>query len=125
MKISYTKASTFPRNLIPLLKKRGLRITDDQRATSYLTNIGYFRLSAYLYPLLDTPKENHIYKSGVTFSEHRWVNLPNDANPDSNAPENAFYSVTTTSTDNNNEPTAPQTTVYFVFFRQKLFHFRL
>lgn len=50
-----------------LLKKRGLIIADEQRASGYLANIGYFRLSAYLYPLLDIPKEDHIYKSGVTF----------------------------------------------------------
>jgi len=67
MKISYSKTCTLPQDLIPLLKKRGLFIADEQRAISYLTNIGYFRLSAYLYPLLEMPKENHIYKSGATF----------------------------------------------------------
>lgn len=68
MKISYSKTCTLPKDLIPLLKKRGLFIADEQRAISYLANIGYFRLSAYLYPLLDTPKENHIYKSDATFN---------------------------------------------------------
>lgn len=67
MKISYSKACTLPPDLIPLLKKRGLIISEEQRAISYLTNIGYFRLSAYLYPLLDIPKENHVYKNGATF----------------------------------------------------------
>jgi len=68
MKVNYSKTCVLPPDLIPLLKKRGLFIADEQHAISYLTNIGYFRLSAYLYPLLDMPKENHIYKSGTTFN---------------------------------------------------------
>jgi abortive infection bacteriophage resistance protein len=56
-----------PLDLIPLLKNRGLSIPDEQRAISYLTNIGYFRLSAYLYPLLKEPKIEHRYKDGATF----------------------------------------------------------
>ena len=67
MKVNYSKTCTLPRDLIPLLKERGLIIDDEQRTISYLTNIGYFRLSSYLYPLLDMPKENHIYKNGATF----------------------------------------------------------
>jgi abortive infection bacteriophage resistance protein len=67
MKVSYTKKCTLLQDLIPLLKSRGLSIPDEKRAISYLTNIGYFRLSAYLYPLLKDPKTDHIYKDGVTF----------------------------------------------------------
>ncbi|MDR2496594.1 MAG: Abi family protein [Tannerellaceae bacterium] len=33
----------------------------------YLATIGYFRLSAYFYPLLKEPKTEHIYKDGATF----------------------------------------------------------
>jgi len=53
--------------MIPLLKKRGLDISGEQRAAGYLANIGYFRLSAYFYPLLKEPKTDHIYKEGATF----------------------------------------------------------
>jgi len=67
MKINYSKTCTLPQDFIPLLKSRGLIIADEQRAISYLSNIGYFRLSAYLHPLLDMPKENHIYKNNATF----------------------------------------------------------
>jgi abortive infection bacteriophage resistance protein len=67
MKISYSKSCTLPRDLIPLLKKRGLIVVDEQRAVNYLANIGYFRLSAYFYPLLKIPKEDHVYKNGATF----------------------------------------------------------
>jgi abortive infection bacteriophage resistance protein len=67
MKVSYTKTCTLPQDLIPLLKSRGLLISDEQKAINYLTNIGYFRLSAYCYPLLKNPKSDHFYKTGATF----------------------------------------------------------
>jgi len=67
MKIKYNKTCTLPQDLIPVLKNRGLSISDEQRAVSYLTNIGYFRLRAYFYPLLKKPKINNIFKDGSTF----------------------------------------------------------
>jgi abortive infection bacteriophage resistance protein len=67
MKTTYFKTCTLPQDLIPLLKGRGLSIPDRQKAVSYLTNIGYYRLSAYCYPLLNDPKSTHIYKDGATF----------------------------------------------------------
>ena len=67
MKANYSKTCTLPQDLIPLLRNRGLSISDEQRAISYLTNIGYFRLSAYLHPLLKEPKTEHRYKTGATF----------------------------------------------------------
>jgi abortive infection bacteriophage resistance protein len=67
MKINYSKTCTLPQDLIPLLKNRGLSILDEQRAINHLSNIGYFRLSAYLYPLLKDPKEDHLYKNSTTF----------------------------------------------------------
>jgi hypothetical protein len=48
MKTSYTKVCVLPQDLLPLLKSRGLSIADEQKTTSYLANIGYFRLSACL-----------------------------------------------------------------------------
>jgi abortive infection bacteriophage resistance protein len=67
MKVNYTKTCTLPQDLVPLLKSRGLAIPDEQKAISYLTNIGYYRLSAYCYPLLKDPKSDHLYKDGATF----------------------------------------------------------
>jgi abortive infection bacteriophage resistance protein len=67
MKVNYTKTCTLPQDLVPLLKSRGLSIPDEQKAVSYLTNIGYYRLSAYCYPLLKDSKINHEYKDGTTF----------------------------------------------------------
>lgn len=56
-----------PQDLISLLKSRGLLIPDEQKAVNYLTNIGYYRLSAYFHPLLKEPKSDHIYKDDATF----------------------------------------------------------
>jgi abortive infection bacteriophage resistance protein len=67
MKTTYSKTCTLPQDLIPLLKSRGLSIPDRQKAISHLTNIGYYRLSAYCHPLLRNPKSDHIYKNGATF----------------------------------------------------------
>ena len=67
MKIPYNKQFTCPKDLISLLKSRGLSIANEQEVVDCLTNIGYYRLSAYCYPLLDEPKTNHLYKSGSTF----------------------------------------------------------
>lgn len=63
----YTKTYASPNQLVSLLRSRGLAIRDEARAKEYLRHIGYYRFSAYLYPLLTTPKENHVFKSGSTF----------------------------------------------------------
>ncbi|GHU95632.1 peptide ABC transporter substrate-binding protein [Bacteroidia bacterium] len=67
MKPNYTKTCTLPQDLIPLLRNRGLHIADEPKAIDYLSHIGYFRFSAYLYPLLKEPKNEHHYKDGATF----------------------------------------------------------
>ena len=41
MKVDYTKTCLPLQDLIILLKKRGLAITDEQKAIGYLANIGY------------------------------------------------------------------------------------
>ena len=67
MSIQFDKTYTHPFEIIALLKERGLDIGDSGRAEHYIRNIGYYRLSAYLYPLLQIPKEGHRYKTGSTF----------------------------------------------------------
>ena len=54
-------------DLMVLLKSRGLVISDEAKAVRYLESIGYYRLSAYMYPFLKVPKETHQY---------RWYNFP-------------------------------------------------
>lgn len=39
------------------LKSRGLEVTDDQKALSYLKRIGYYRLSGYLFPFRERSGE--------------------------------------------------------------------
>ncbi|MBR1509415.1 MAG: Abi family protein [Bacteroidales bacterium] len=67
--VAFTKTYLNPAQHIALLKSRGLQITNENLATAYLTNDGYYRLSAYFYPLLEIPKENHIYKPTATFDK--------------------------------------------------------
>ena len=57
------------KNLVNLLESRGLQICDRNKAIQYLDNIGYYRLSAYMYPLLKMPKTAHLYKEGATFKK--------------------------------------------------------
>ncbi|MCR5454265.1 MAG: Abi family protein, partial [Bacteroidales bacterium] len=65
----YNKAYQSPSQLVDLLKSRGLQINDSSRAEHYLRRIGYFRFSAYLYPLLTVPKDRHIFKNSATFGQ--------------------------------------------------------
>lgn len=51
MSSTYNKPHLSFDQQLALLKKRGLEITDDVLGISYLGRIGYYRLSAYLYPL--------------------------------------------------------------------------
>ncbi len=65
----YTKTYSSPAQLVTLLQSRGLHIEKVARTENYLRHIGYYRFSAYLYPLLTTPKENHVFKPGATFNQ--------------------------------------------------------
>ena len=68
-RIPFIKTYSTPQELVQLLKTRGMEITDEEKAQHYLSHIGYYRLSAYMYPLLSIPKEQHLFKQGVTFSK--------------------------------------------------------
>lgn len=65
----FNKTYKTPSESIEILKARGLLITDESKAQQYLSHIGYYRLSAYMYPLLRMPKEEHIFKKGVSFEK--------------------------------------------------------
>lgn len=64
--MDYTKRYTSPAELVELLSSRGLDCSDVPDAEAELKGIGYYRLSGYLYPFLQLPKEAHIYKAGST-----------------------------------------------------------
>ena len=69
MSIQFDKTYTCPNEIVTLLKDRGLDVGNFQRTEHYIQNIGYYRLSAYLYPLLQMPKEAHRYKAGSTVQD--------------------------------------------------------
>jgi abortive infection bacteriophage resistance protein len=48
---TYNKPHLSFQQQLELLKARGLEVTDDVAALAYLSRIGYYRLSAYWYPL--------------------------------------------------------------------------
>ena len=51
-------------DIIKQMKSRGLSITDENKATTFLENVSYFRFAAYLRPMeIDA---SHNYKSGST-----------------------------------------------------------
>ena len=46
-----------------------MEITDEEKAQHYLSRIGYYRLSTYMFPLFSFPKNRRQFKSGTTFSK--------------------------------------------------------
>lgn len=66
-KIHYTKPYYEPKDLVTLLKARGVIINDDDKAANYIKSIGYYRLSAYMYPYLKDPKKSHCFRDNVSF----------------------------------------------------------
>ena len=64
MSITFTKHYKSPEELVALLSERGLVINGKELACRYIRNIGYYRLSAYLYPLLAPPKAQQLFKKG-------------------------------------------------------------
>ena len=67
--IPFIKQFSSSAELVTLLRLRGLYIEDQRKTEDYLDNIGYYRLSAYMYPLLKTPKTAHFFKEGATFKK--------------------------------------------------------
>lgn len=68
-KETYSKPALSYRQQLDLLKSRGLTIEDEDKAMHLLANLSYYRFSAYLYPLLKEPKDNHQFKDDVTFNQ--------------------------------------------------------
>lgn len=68
-KIHFSKTYKNPAQLVELLQSRNLSIADASRAEHYIQSIGYYRLSAYMYPFLQTPKANHVFKNSSTFDK--------------------------------------------------------
>ncbi|WP_025835227.1 Abi family protein [Bacteroides rodentium] len=69
MKTSFTKPYSSPEQIVQILKSRGMLIKDGHKVGNYLMNIGYHRLSAYIYPFYKSPKSELKLKEGTTFEQ--------------------------------------------------------
>lgn len=65
----FHKRYSTPHELVRLLQSRGLTVADREKAERYLSTIGYYRLSAYMYPFLTIPKSQHLYKPNSSFQQ--------------------------------------------------------
>lgn len=65
----FTKSSKTLEELVQLLKSRGLVIRNESEAKCYLCNIGYYRLSAYMFPFLSELPKGHFFKKGTSFEQ--------------------------------------------------------
>lgn len=65
--MNFTKTALSIPDQIALLKGRGLVINDEPRATAYLSNISYYRLSAYLLSFQRYGDATHTYMPWATF----------------------------------------------------------
>lgn len=65
-KVPYEKRPLTYEEQLKLLKERGLQISNDNKVIHLLTEISYYRLSGYWFPLLQD-KKKHIFKEGSTF----------------------------------------------------------
>ncbi len=64
----YEKQPTTIEHQITQLKARGLQIPDDAVARHYLSNISYYRLAGYWWPM-QADKQNHIFKPNSRFDD--------------------------------------------------------
>lgn len=60
--VTFSKTFTSANKIVELLNNRGLVFPNKTLAEQYLVNIGYYRLSAYLYPYLSSPKTAQRFK---------------------------------------------------------------
>lgn len=67
--MNYTKPPISIADQIALLVQRGLAVPDPAKAALYLSNISYYRLRAYTYPLQDNTQANHPFRAGSTFDQ--------------------------------------------------------
>jgi len=54
---------------VALLRERGLQVPDENRAKRYLSNISYFRLSAYTRPFYQPNTSQHIFLENTNFDD--------------------------------------------------------
>lgn len=65
----FTKTFALVDKQIEILESRGMVFENKKEAEYYLSNISYYRLSAYWYTFLKHPKTEHIFNSDTTFNK--------------------------------------------------------
>src|SRR5690606_21398478 len=65
----FSKPSFTIEQQISLLRERGLHIPDENRTKRYLSNIGYFRLSAYTRPFYQPNTSTHTFIENTAFDD--------------------------------------------------------
>ena len=73
--MKYSKPALSITEQVELLESRGLTVTDKEKAENYLSNISYYRFSAYLLPFQQRNSEEHNFNYGVTFENVLDLNL--------------------------------------------------
>lgn len=66
--MKYTKIPKTPEEHCSILVERMLLIPDRERAIKYLRNVGYFRLTGYMFHL-QTRDGKHVFVDGVSFED--------------------------------------------------------
>lgn len=65
----YKKIALSYKDQFDQLKKRGLKFHDSIKTLHLLETLSYYRISGYLYPLLDAPKSKHYFKKDSYFED--------------------------------------------------------
>ncbi len=65
----FDKSALTVEQQLSLLKERGMVVGNEDKAKMYLSNISYYRLSAYWHTFLENPKTNHRFSKGTTFED--------------------------------------------------------
>lgn len=63
----YTKPWLSYEDQLEQLENRGLYVPNRSKANHVLSQVSYYRLSGYWYPLMETPKLRHEFKEGASF----------------------------------------------------------
>ena len=67
--LPYSKNYKSAASLVVLLQSRDLLIENPSKTEQYLKTISYYRLSAYMHPLLALPKSANKFKPGTSFRQ--------------------------------------------------------
>lgn len=67
--MQFTKKPLSVTDQIAQLEARGMQILDKEKAAHYLSNVSYYRLSAYWYTFLRNPKAEHRFAAATSFGQ--------------------------------------------------------